>query len=179
LSQPYILVPAQGSDQADEWVRLGLESQMAGNLPLAQTRYQQALRLEPRHAIATQNLAIVFAQSSLLGEAILAIERATIFDDTRGIIWMNAALMYLEAERIDEALTAARRSVEIAPDEVPSLIALAMVLATAGMPDQALPLYDKILAKEPKHPSAGPNSCFIQTLTNATPADLRNTRRRW
>jgi protein O-GlcNAc transferase len=177
--QPFIIVPSSGSDQSDEWVRLGVESQVAGNLPQAQQRYLQALRLDPRHSVATQNLAIVFAQSSLLGEAILTIERATIFDDTRGIIWMNAALMYLEAERIDEALTAARRSVEIAPDEVPSLLALAMVLATAGMPDQALPLYDKILAKEPKHPTAGPNSCFVQTLTNATPADLLRTRQRW
>ncbi len=156
-----------------------MEAQSTGNLPQAQKRYNDAIRLDPRHAIATQNLAIVFAQSSLLNEAILTIERAILFDATRGVIFMNAALMYLESERIDEALVAARRAVELAPDEVPALVALASVLTTAGMPDQALPVYDRILAKEPKHPAAGPNSCFIQTLTNATPKDLLAARKRW
>jgi len=179
LAQPYIICPAVGSDPADEWVRLGVSAQSSGQLPTAQGHYNQALRLDPRHVIATQNLAIVFSQSNLLGEALLTIERATIFDDKHGVIFMNYALMALEADRIDEALTAARRAVEIAPDEVPVLLTLAMVLTTAGMPDQALPIYDKILAKDPKHPAASPNSCFVQTLTNSTPADLLKSRKRW
>lgn len=179
MPQPYIIVPSQGSDQADEWVRLGVESQMTNQLPLAQQRYQQALRLDPRHAVATQNLAIVFAQSNLLNEALLTIERASMFDSKHGIIFTNWAFMALEADHIDEALAAAQKAVEVAPEEISSLLALAIISATAGKPKDAVLLYNKILDKDPKHPAAGPNSCFVQTLTDTTAAELLKQRNRW
>lgn len=176
--QPYIIVPQQGSDQADEWVKLGVEAQSSGNLPKAQQYYQQALRLDPRHAIATQNLAIVFAQSNMLNEALLTIERAAMMDGVHGVIQMNWALMALEADQIDVALKAARQGVKLAP-QAETRIALAMVLGTAGLPDQAIPLYNDILKDNPKHPAAGPNACFVQTLTTATPKDLLAQRKLW
>ena len=175
-----MICPATGSDQADEWVRLGVDSQLAGQLPQAQQRYQQALRIDPRHVIATQNLAIVFAQSpGFLNEGLLTIERAEMIDPNHTVTRMNHALMAVESERIDEALVAARKAVELDPASVPCLMALASVLTTAGMAGEAMPIYNLILDKEPKHPQAGPNSCFIQTLTNATPADLLAQRKRW
>jgi predicted O-linked N-acetylglucosamine transferase (SPINDLY family) len=178
MTQPYIIVPQQGSDQADEWMKLGVEAQSSGNLPKAQQHYNQALRLNPRHALATQNLAILYAQSGLLNEALLTIERASMMDGVHGIIAMNHAFMALESERIDEALKAARRGVEIAPG-VETRLALAMVLATAGLPEQAIPEYNEILRINPAHQAAGPNSCFVQTLTDATPKELREQRRKW
>lgn len=176
--QQYIAVPPQGADPADEWMRLGVAAQAAGDLPKAQQHYGQALRLDPRHALATQNLAIVFAQSNLMNEALLTIERASMMDGIHGVIQMNWALMALEADQIDVALKAAKRGVEIAPNEH-TRVALAMVLATAGMPDQAVPVYDEIIKANPKHPTAGVNSCFVQTLTTATPKELLAQRKRW
>ena len=171
-------MPPQGSDQADEWIKLGVAAQSAGDLPKAQAHYGQALRLDPRHALATQNLAIVFAQSNLMNDALLTIERASMMDGVHGVIQMNWALMALEAGHIDVALRAAKRGVEIAPNPETRL-ALAMTLATAGMPDQALPVYNDILDENPKHAAAAPNSCFVQTLTNATPKDLLVQRKKW
>jgi predicted O-linked N-acetylglucosamine transferase (SPINDLY family) len=113
-----------------------------------------------------------------MNEALLTIERASIMDGVHGVIQMNWALMALQEEQIDVALKAARRGVEIAPNPQTRL-ALAMTLATAGMPEKAIPLYEEILKAEPKHPIAGPNSCFVQTLTAATPADLRQQRDKW
>lgn len=173
-----MIVPAQGSDPTDEWLRLGVDAQIAGNLPLAQQRYQQSLRLDPRNALATQNLAIVFAQSNLLNEALLTIERASILDGVHGVISMNWALMALESDRIDTALSNARKAVEQTPN-VSTWMALALIAATAGVPEEAVPLYNKILDLEPKHPAAGPNSCFVQTLTNSTPQELLIQRQRW
>ena len=178
MPQPFVLVRPQGSDQADEWMRLGLESQIAGNLPQAQSYYNQALRLDPRHALATQNLAIVFAQSSLLNEALLTIERACIFDRTHAVMRMNWALMALEADRIDDALKLGREAYAISAC-TETRLALAMILGTAGLPDQALPLYNEILAEHPSHPAAGPNSCFLQTLLGIPPGDLLDQRRKW
>lgn len=178
MAQPYIIVPPIGSDPADEWMKLGLEAQAAGQLPKAQQHYNQALRLDPRHALATQNLAVVFAQSSLLNEALLTIERAAMLDETHGVIHMNWALMALEADQIDLALKTAQRGVEIAPN-AQTRMALAMVLATAGQPEKAIPLYQEILKEDPLHAVAGPNVCFVQTLASVTPKDLLDQRKQW
>ncbi len=178
MAQPYILSPAQGSGHADEWVRLALEAQTTGKFPDAERHYRQALRLEPHHAIATQNFAILYAQVNNLNEALLTIERASLFDGTHGIIYTNWALMALEAERMDVALTAARKAVEVAPTPEARL-ALAMVLAAAGLPEEAIPQYNEILKVQPQHPAAGPNSCFVMTLTSATPETMLAQRKKW
>ena len=189
--QPYVIVPSQGSDQEDEWVRLGVEAHVNNKLAEAQKHYQQALRLNPRNAIATQNLAIVFAQSNLLNEALLTIERATLFDTTHGVMLINRAFMCLEADRIDEAITSAERAVALYPlnghvmtetekhGYIKSRLSLAMVLATAGRPAESLQYYQEMLAQDPAEPVASPNSCFVQTLTTATPADLLASRKAW
>lgn len=177
--QPYVLVQQHGSEQADEWHRLGLAAQVQGDLPLAQRHYMNALRLDPRHALATQNLAIVFAQSNLLNEGLLAIERAAMFDDNKHpLIQMNWALMLLEADRVDDAVAVAQRAYKISPS-TETRLALAMTLGIAGRPGEAAPLYDEILVDQPTHPAAGPNSCFLQTLLPVPPAELRKQRARW
>src|SRR5258708_10453780 len=174
--QPYIIVPPSGSDQADEWVKLGVNAQVEGRLPQAQQHYQQALRLDPRHAIATQNLAIVFAQSALINEGLLTIERAAMMDGVHAVIQRNWALMALEADRIEDALAAGERGIKI-KDNQDTRVALAMVLSTAGRPQEAVPLYNKVLGEDPKHAFAGHSACFVQTLPNPTPAELREQRR--
>ena len=189
--QPYVICPSQGSDQEDEWIRLGVEAQLANKLADAQKHYQQALRLNPRNAIATQNLAIVFAQSNLLNEALLTIERATLFDTTHGVMLVNQAFMCLEADRIDEALAAANKAVAIYPlnghvmsdvekqGYLKSRLALAMISSTAGLPQQAKDTYAAMLKVDPQDAVASPNSCFVQTLLADTPAHLRESRNAW
>lgn len=173
-----IIVPPQGSDQADEWVKLGMNEQLAGRLPQAQAHYQQALRLDPRHFIATQNLAIIFAQSNLLNEGLLTIERAAMMDGTHAVIQRNWSLMALMADQIEVALAAGERGIKMKANNE-TRIALAMVLATAGRPQDAIQLYNDMLAEDPKHPSASVNACFVQTLTDATPEQVLAQRKKW
>ena len=177
--QPYVLVPATGSEQADEWQRLGLEAHVAGNLPQAQGRYMQALRLNPRHIPSTVNLAVVYAQSSLTNEGLLALERAILFSPEHHLARVNHTLICLELDRIDEALTSAQKAVELSPEDPSAILTLAIVSTTAGHPERSVPLYNQILDKDPKHPAAGANSCFVQTLASFTPKDLLAQRRRW
>jgi predicted O-linked N-acetylglucosamine transferase (SPINDLY family) len=179
MAQPYIVIPPQGSDQADEWMRLGLEAQTTGKFPDAERHYRQALRLDASHALVTQNLAVLYAQMMNLNEAILTIERASLFDNGKhGVIWMNWAFMCLEADRIDEALKAAQSGIEAVPCKE-TWLAMASILGTAGRPSEAIQYYEKILAEDPKHPQAAPNVCFVQTLTTATPEQLRAKRKGW
>lgn len=186
--QPYVLVPPNGSDPVEEWIRLGLEAQQAQKFPDAERYYRQALRLDPRHATATQNLAVLFAQTNNLNDGLLAIERAALFDGVHTVIHCNRALMCLQAGRIDEALKAAEYAVSISkPDEdvvskagyTASRVALATVSGTAGLADQAIRLYQEVLAREPAHPVAGPNACFVSSLTAAGPAEVAAIRKAW
>lgn len=178
MPQNYVLLPAHGSTPSDEWVRLGIEAHLQSKLPQAQQYYQKALALDPTDAKAVQNLALVFAQSNLMAEAILTIERASLLDDQNGTIYSNWALMALELDRIDEALAMARKGLALNPNKE-SRLALAVIAATAGLPSEAIPLYEAILDEIPTHEPAGPNLCFIQTLTMATAKDLRKARQRW
>lgn len=175
----YIIIPPEGSDQQDEWIRLAVEAQTTNKFADAERHYRHALRLDPSHAIATQNFAILYAQMGNLNEAILTIERASLFDQGKhGVMFMNWAFMCLEADRIDEALQAAESGVRVAPCKE-TWLALASILTTAGRPSEAIPYYEKILAEDPKHAQAAPNICFVQTLTTATPADLLAKRKGW
>jgi protein O-GlcNAc transferase len=183
--QQYMLVPQQGSEPADEWVKLGIEAQMNNRLPDADRHYRQALRIDPRHLIATHNHAILFASQGNLNEGLLTMERAMIFDEDYAAVYMNYALMCIEAGRIDAAIEAAERSVILGDKDKGPLgkvhprIVLAMVYGSAGRSEEGVKIYNEALDEDPKQVQAGINSCFAQTLTFATPKDLLQQRKRY
>ena len=176
--QSYMLIPQQGTEPADEWIRLGVEAQMANKFAEAERNYRNALRIDPRNAIATHNFSILYAQQNNLNEALLTIERALLFDSKLASLHMTYALMCLDADRIDDALAAGRKAVEMVPNK-DTRLALALVSATAGLPKESIPLYNAILDEVPAHVQAGPNACFVQTLVRSTPKDLLKQRQRW
>lgn len=181
MSQPYVIIPSQGSDPCDEWIRLGVQAHVEGKLEQAEAHYRHAVRLDPRNVNATQNLAVVLAQRNLLNEALLTAERAAMWDGDTTLVHANRALICLEADRIDEGLAAADYAIKVSlnnpkvefPDgSIQAFFAKALIAATAGKPKEAIEAYQEILDREPMHPAAGPNSCFIQTLIDYDPADL-------
>lgn len=188
MAQPFVLLPSNGSDPADEWVRLGVQAHTEGKFDQAEHNYRHALRLDPGSVVAAQNLAVAMASRGNLNEALLAAERAALMDGETALVHANRALVCLEADRVDEALEAAERAVRIAetqsgivfPDPmVQSLFAKALICSTAGRPEESLKAYEEILAREPLHPAAGPNSCFVQSLVDSTPEELLFNRRRY
>ncbi len=129
--------------------------------------------------MATHNLAIVFAQANMVNEGLLTIERAAMMDGDHACIKTTWALMALEAEHVDKALEASKAAVEQAPKDIAALWAYAMALTSAGMPDRAMPLYNKIIDLEPTHPAAAMNACFVSTLSGASAEDMLKQRQRW
>lgn len=179
-----------GIEPADEYNRLGIQAHIENRLPDAMRHYQCALRIAPANLVATHNLAILFAQQGNLNEALLTMERAALFDGTDPLIHANRALLCLEADRIDEAVEAAEHSVAICPTAPPATdpklngymagrLAFAMIASAAGRPSDGLPKYLDLLAIDPKHGAAGPNSCFCQSLMPVGPKELAEQRKAW
>lgn len=191
MPQPYSLLPTFGTDAVDEWIKLGLENHMQGKAADAERHYKYALKLEPNNTIASHNLAILWACNGHLGDGVLGMERACIFDGSNPIFYANLGLLYLESDRIDAAIDAATKSYNLAldkPDKEDPIatagyllarLVSAMVHTTSGGAPRALEMYNQMLEIEPGHPSAGPNSCFVQTLMNLTPKDLAEQRAKW
>ena len=188
MGQPYTIIPPSGSDPADEWLRLGVQAHTEGKLDQAELNYRQALRLDPRNLIATQNLAVALASRNNLNEALLTAERAAMMDGDTSLLHSNRALICLDSDRIDEALESVDRAVRIAeenptvafPDPyVQAMFTKALVSGTAGRAAQAAEAYEEILTREPLHPAAGPNSCFVQSLLDQTPEQLLFNRKRY
>ena len=186
--QPFVIIPSQGSDPADEWIRLGVQAHVEGKLDQAEANYRHALRLDPSSIVATQNLAVTLASRGNLNEALLTAERAAMMDGDTTLVHANRALIALEADRIDEALESANRAIKIAesnpkvefPDgTVQAYFAKALISGTAGKPADSLEAYEEILLREPLHPAAGPNSCFLQTLGDHSPSALLAHRQRY
>ena len=186
--QPWTIIPSTGSEPADEWIRLGVQAHTENRLDAAESNYRQALRLDPRSVIATQNLAVALAGRGNLNEALLTAERAALMDGQTTLVHANRALICLEADRIDEGLEAAEKAVQVAeqsgriefPDgTVQALFAKALISATAGRPQDAIDAYEEMLQREPLHPAAGPNRSFIQTLVDSTPEQLLSTRKQY
>jgi protein O-GlcNAc transferase len=136
-------------------------------------------------------LAILLATTGQPVEADLAADRAALFAPNDPLVQANRALVKLQVDRISEGLAAARRAVELTaaapaandPTAVAGYLlarlAFAMLSATSGRPQDALPAYKEMLKVDPKHPAAGPNSCFITSLMDVGPDVLREVRATW
>jgi protein O-GlcNAc transferase len=190
--QPFIIIPTFTNEPADEWVTLGTEVHQAGKHDKAQRYYTTALRIDPGHAIASANMAIVLAQTKQLADAMLHIDRATLFDPMQPLIWANRTLIYLEAGFVEEALASADKAIELTPDkptphstgiEENGYQAARMVRGVMcghmGHPGDSIPYYRQMLEVDPKNVMAGQNACFAQSLIDCSPADMLAQRRVW
>lgn len=201
--QQYFLATPRGSDQADEWIKLGIEAQIAaqqipdvdqrnGKFAQSEAYYRKALAIEPRNAMATLNLGILYAQIGNINEGLMTVERAAMFDGVYPVVHANRAMMCAQAERIEEALAVARYAVALAKEYGPSdedragyvqsRMALAMLAGGNGFPEEAISVYGEIIAVERNTPTghaAATNRCFAQTLTSCGTEELCWLRKEW
>src|ERR1700722_1746750 len=180
--QPYVLIQAGGTSMADEWVRGAIEAQMSGDLGLSHNRYLQALSLEPRHAVATQNLACLLAQGGKVAESLLAIERALIIDPNNHIMMANHCLLLLEAGQLTQAVAMGREALKLAPlnaDGNPARLSLAVALNADAKVNESAAMYQQAIDFQPDHVGAATSLCFVKSLLDVTPDVLLESRQRW
>lgn len=200
--QPYVLLaPSDSKAIASEWIAVAIESHQIGRYPDAERQLRHAVGLDPNSSRIYNNLACAYAAGQNYKEALLAIERATMlaFDATcpnvfqvkesepeesrktrepYGIALCNWALIYLDLEQVDKAKEKAALAVKVYPC-VQTHMALALCCPVTGRAEEALPHYNAVLDLEPKHFVAACNACFVQTLSEVGPKDLRVQRDRF
>src|SRR5260221_1901044 len=88
------------------------------------------------------------------------------------------ALAYLEADRIDEAIPAIEKSLEVGQG-ADAYCAYGMILTSAGQSEKAVIMYDKALQFDPKHHLSSYNCIFIRTLIESKPKENLEARQRW
>ncbi len=119
----------------------------------AMQAYQKALGVPPAHLA----LGKVYLEDGLLVEAVQAFREATLLNRHLGDAWVNLAWALLEMEdasRLGEAVTAARRAVQLEQKNWHRHAVLSRALLQAGRTPQALLEANRALELGPQQPQA-------------------------
>ena len=167
MAQPYILISPVGAWAAESWIRIGVRDQSDKRWQEAERSYRLALSLEPGHAAATNNLAVLYAQSGHLNVGLVTIERASLLKPTPVQVLINWSLMCIEAYRMEEALLHAEEAHKLEPCQETSQL-LHIAYSTSGRQGESLPYLLDVVRRMPKHTEAMANVCFAQTLSDCS-----------
>lgn len=107
-------------DYAEAWFKLGTILFQLEQADEAQKAFEQASELRQDFPATFVYLAMLEARRGKVDEAELACKKFTYLGGVPGLDWMawqEVALAALQANRIEEALTAANRAIELQPEE--------------------------------------------------------------
>ncbi len=107
---------------------LGLAAWKAGNLDSAEESLRRAIALDTTHVKSYVNLARVLLDAGRPGEAFTTVEDALIINDLFADAWRVKGRACHDLGRIDEALAAYRRSIQLDPGDAWSMNNLAFIL---------------------------------------------------
>lgn len=94
---------------------LGRVAQNAGQLALAEERYAQALILQPQHLGALNAMAVLYAQSERVDQAITLFRRALTLDPNAAYVHNNLGYALLLAGRLDDSAAALKLARDLNP----------------------------------------------------------------
>lgn len=133
----------------EQRVQRALQLHQAGRIDEAEPLYRDVLREEPGNAVATHYLGLIAwargdrAQAERLMRDSLA-KNAAVPD-----FHNNLGLLLRDTQRIDEAIGAYRRAIEIEPRWMDAYSNLGLALQAAGRNDEAISAYEQAIAREP------------------------------
>jgi tetratricopeptide (TPR) repeat protein len=125
-----------------------------GKLELAATEYLSALRLNPDHAAARNELGALRLGQGRVDEAVQEFEAALRADPLNSDARFNLANVLVRQGKIDRAIEEFRRGLDLNPLEVHARVALGSALLLRGRVDAAISEYREALRIEPGEPLA-------------------------
>lgn len=124
-----------------------LKDKQLGNSKQAQTKLQQAIRINPRNATAHYELSQAYLQNGSLDQSIIAAQNAVRFDATNNWFKMALAELYERAGNFDKMVPLLQELVKAYPESYEYQYALAGVFAQTKKYNEAIAIFDKIEKK--------------------------------
>ncbi|MBF0295986.1 MAG: tetratricopeptide repeat protein [Magnetococcales bacterium] len=150
------MAPERHADDAERLYQLGVALQQRCD-PAALETYLALLRLHPEHAMARNNLAVLYKERGRLDEAEAeyreAIRCAPGYVDAR----VNLALLLLERHAPVEAESACREALRLAPAYARAHFNLGVALLRQGQPAEAEAAFREAIRLDPEDAAAHAN----------------------
>ncbi|MEP7131614.1 MAG: sulfatase-like hydrolase/transferase [Acidobacteriota bacterium] len=127
-----VLEPLSASANPDVANALGVARAGAGQTAAAVQAFERALRLDPRNAIAWQNIGITLVHAHDLQGALRAFDRAFALNSKLPRAWNGRAVALEELGRHAEAIQAWKKAVELDAGQFDALFNLGVVSAEHG-----------------------------------------------
>ncbi len=143
-----------GEERPRWWNEHGLALHQAGSIALASESYRRALRLDPRYALAYNNLAVALADSGDQKAAREALLRATELDPTLARARRNLAWLFARNGEHLRAVSLLRELVTFHPHDADAWHSLGVILAELGRPDEAREALAMAIQQRPAHAGA-------------------------
>jgi Flp pilus assembly protein TadD len=126
------LEPLGKSTDPDSWNAIGIARAGAGRTAEAVDAFEHALRLDPRNAVACQNIGIALVQAGNFAGALAAFDRAFAINDRLPRAWNGRGVALEQLGRHPEAVAAWKRAVELDPGQFDALFNIGVVSAEHG-----------------------------------------------
>lgn len=105
----------QAPNQAASWFALGQVQLMRVELPMAESCFEQAVRLDPKNAVHWTNLALAVLGRGRAKDAEAHARRAIALDPTTDAVWINLGSSLYHQNRWAESAAAYREAIARAP----------------------------------------------------------------
>lgn len=133
---------------------LGLAAWKAGRLDRAQTAFEDALQLDPKHVKSMVNLARVLLEEDKAPDALERVHQAIAIDSCNADSWRVLGRVLAQLRNTDEALDAYRTALAIDPQDTWSMNNMGLLLIRGGRYDEALgPLARAVQLSDDRVPS--------------------------
>lgn len=139
------------SSLTEAYVNLGAAALRTGQNDLARQALAVASERRPNDAEVFNNYCSALANVDMTEQAIEACLQAARLDDDNGFYYGRLAHLLLTANRVDDALSVARRAVEYAPGASLSYRVLGDALRLRGSNEEAIAAYRRSLELDPEN----------------------------
>jgi tetratricopeptide (TPR) repeat protein len=122
----------RASSNPDTWNAIGVVRASAGNLDGGIEAFQHAGALDPRNAIARQNIGLTRLRQGDPSGALSAFEAASALDERLPRTWNGRGVALNELGRPEDAIRAWQRALELDPNQLDALFNLGVVALQRG-----------------------------------------------
>jgi len=142
----------EAPDNPSHCTRLASLLDALGDTPTAIATYERFLQRAPDAATIFFNVALLYKKEKRHDEARNAYTRALDLGiEEPQEVYSNLGVLYSQLHDAENAKSMYQRALDLAPDYLPALFNLAGLLEESGEREQAIELYEKILAIDPGH----------------------------